>query len=431
MLVERVAAYIRKEDLLIPGEKVVIALSGGADSVALLHILLALGYNCEAAHCNFHLRGEESDRDEAFVRDLCHSLKIPVHVMQFDTQVYAREKHLSVEMAARELRYTWFDDLLSQLSASAIAVAHHQDDSVETLLLNLIRGTGIHGLRGIPARNGSVVRPLLCITREELISFLDDLGQKYVTDSTNLSNEYTRNKIRLDLLPLLREINPEVDKKLAHTSQYLRQVSIIYDQAMEAARQRVQKPEGIHIRSLFKEVSPETVLFEILYPLGFPPAQIRKIFHSLQGRSGKQFTGTKGWKAVKDRELLLLVREDSSNETPPFQILTETIAVTPDFVIPREKQIACVDADKVVFPLEVRKWKQGDKFIPLGMKGKKLVSDFLTDLKFSLPQKEKQWVVCSDEKIIWVIGERIDNRFRINEQTKSVLVIRTVPLKPE
>ncbi|MCC8188942.1 MAG: tRNA lysidine(34) synthetase TilS [Bacteroides sp.] len=423
MLVNRVATYIQKEDLLPEQGKVLIALSGGADSVALLHILMNLGYTCEAAHCNFTLRGEESDRDEAFVRALCNTLDIPLYVKRFDTKNYASEKQLSIEMAARELRYDWFASLRQQLSIPVTAVAHHRDDSVETLLLNLIRGTGLHGLRGIPARNGTIIRPLLCTPREELIAYLDRLGQPYVTDSSNLTDRYTRNKIRLNLLPLLREINPGVDKSLIHTSDYLRQVSLIYDQAIEKAKERVQTEEGIRIGALLQETAPEALLFEILYPLGFAPEQIRTVFRSLPGQPGRQFIGSRGWRAIKDREMLLLVKTDTDKEVAPFRLVTETLFRTPDFVIPREKHIACIDADKIRASLEIRKWQPGDKFVPLGMKGKKRISDFLTDLKYSLPRKEQQWLVCCGDQIVWVVGERIDERFRIDEKTERVMLL--------
>ncbi|MCD8032239.1 MAG: tRNA lysidine(34) synthetase TilS [Bacteroides sp.] len=423
MLVNRVATYIQKEDLLPEQGKVLIALSGGADSVALLHILMDLGYTCEAAHCNFALRGEESDRDEAFVRALCHTLDIPLYVKRFDTHKYASEKHISIEMAARELRYDWFASLRQQLSVPVTAVAHHRDDSVETLLLNLIRGTGLHGLRGIPPRNSSIIRPLLCVTREELIAYLDRVGQPYVTDSSNLADKYTRNKIRLNLLPLLREINPGVDKSLMQTSEYLRQVSLVYDQAIEKAKERIQTPEGIRIGALLQEKAPETVLFEILYPLGFSPEQIRAIFSSLSGQPGRQFTGSRGWRTIKDREMLLLVRTDTGKELAPFRLVTETLFRTPDFVIPRDKHITCIDADKIHAPLEIRKWQPGDKFVPLGMKEKKLISDFLTDLKYSLPRKEQQWLICCGDQIVWVVGERIDDRFRINEKTERIMLL--------
>lgn len=239
MIKKRVKQYIEKEKLFSPESKVFVALSGGADSVALLRLLHSIGYRCEAAHCNFHLRGTESDRDERFVRGLCRELGIPLHTTHFDTTGYAAEKHVSIEMAARDLRYEWFEKLRVEYRADAIAVAHHQDDSVETMLLNLIRGTGIKGLLGIRPRNGSIVRPLLCATREEIIRYLRHIKQEYVTDSTNTEDEYTRNKIRLHLLPLMEEINPSVKKNLTETGSYLNEAYAIYHKGIADAKERV------------------------------------------------------------------------------------------------------------------------------------------------------------------------------------------------
>ena len=225
---ERVARYISQKKLFMPADKILVALSGGADSVALLCLLQTLGYECEAAHCNFHLRGEESDRDETFVRQLCTKRQVPLHTVHFDTLRTAEERHISIEMAARELRYEWFEKIRTKSNANVIAVAHHQDDSVETLLLNLIRGTGINGLRGIRSKNGHIVRPLLCLDRNEIINYLNRIGQDYVTDSTNLQDEYTRNKIRLNLLPMMQEINPSVKESILNTAEHLNEASAIY-----------------------------------------------------------------------------------------------------------------------------------------------------------------------------------------------------------
>jgi len=210
MLMKKVKEFIEKEDLFSKQDKILVALSGGADSVALTRILITLGYHCEAAHCNFELRGEESDRDEDFVRNFCRSLNIKCHSIHFETRRYADQQSISIEMAARELRYNWFSKICEESDCQVVAVAHHKDDSVETMLLNLIRGTGINGLLGIRPKNGNVVRPLLCASRQEVVAYLHRMNQTYVTDSTNLEDEYTRNKIRLNLLPLMEEINPSV-----------------------------------------------------------------------------------------------------------------------------------------------------------------------------------------------------------------------------
>lgn len=419
MKAEVVKQFIERNALFAPDERVLVALSGGADSVALLRLLCALGYDCRAAHCNFHLRGTESDRDEAFVRRMCREQGVTLYVTHFDTQEEARRRKVSIEMAARDLRYAWFEEVRKECGAAVIAVAHHSDDSVETLLLNLIRGTGLNGLRGIRPKNGRVVRPLLCMNRQEILTCLKEMGQTYVTDSTNLQNLYTRNKIRLDLLPLMQTINPSVKENLLKMTAHLEGVAHIYQQAVDEARRRVMTAEGISIEALEQECEPETVLYECLSPLGFRAAQVSEMYQSLKGQSGKEFVG-RGWRAVKDRRMLLLAPIEEMEE-PRLQ--WEERRLTSDFVIPRDKQVACLDADKLKAPLTLRRWRDGDTFVPFGMKGRKRVSDYLTDRKFSLLQKERQWVLCCGEEICWLVGERLDNRFRIDEGTKSVRIV--------
>lgn len=423
MIEKKIAQYIDNERLFPLNARIIVALSGGADSVALLRILHTLGYDCEAAHCNFHLRGAESDRDEMFVRKLCKTMRIPLHTIDFATEQYAIEKKISIEMAARELRYQWFAEIKEKTKANVIAVAHHQDDSVETVLLNLIRGTGINGLLGIRPKNGDIVRPLLCISRKEITDYLQNAKQEYMTDSTNLQDEYTRNKIRLNLLPLMQEINPLVKGHIIDTSNYLNDVNRIYNKGIEEGKQRVIEKGDIRIISLLKEPSPEALLFEILYPLGFNAAQTKNILAMLEGQTGKQFISKDGWRVVKDRELLLIDKK-KKQEIPPFCLIKEEKEYTKDFIIPREKHIACFDTDKLIGEINLRKWQTGDIFIPFGMKGKKKVSDYLTDRKFSIIQKENQWVLCCGDKIIWIVGERTDNRFRIDEKTKKVTVFK-------
>lgn len=423
MIERRVRQYIDSEHLFSMNAKILVALSGGGDSVALLRILHALGYVCEAAHCNFHLRGEESDRDEVFVKRLCERMGVPLHRIDFETERYAVENKISIEMAARELRYNWFAEIKKKTKADVIAVAHHQDDSVETVLLNFIRGTGLNGLLGIRPKNGNIVRPLLCVTRKEVMDYLQEMGQEYVTDSTNLQDEYTRNKIRLNLIPIMQEINPLVKKHIIDTSNYLNGIASIYIRGVEEGKIRVMANGNIRITALLNEPSPETLLFEILYPLGFNSAQTKNILSALKQQAGKQFISKDGWRVIKDRELLLIDKNEEK-EDPPFKFIKEEKEYTKDFVIPREKNIACLDADKLSGAIVLRKWQMGDVFIPFGMKGKKRISDYLTDRKFSIQQKEQQWVLCCEEKIVWVVGERIDNRFRIDENTKRIVILR-------
>ena len=425
---EVIQRTIERGGLFAPQSKLLVALSGGADSVALLRVLLQLGYPCEAAHCNFHLRGEESNRDEAFVRTLCQSLHVKLHVVHFDTVAHAREHRQSIEMAARELRYTWFSSLLqADDSLKHIAVAHHRDDNIETLLINLLRGTGINGLTGIPSVNGPIVRPLLEVSRADILDYLQHLGQDYVTDSTNLEDDFLRNKIRLNLLPMLEELNPSVRKTLADTIRHLKGVSRTYRQAMDAVLESlVQKvsADEMHARidGILSLQASENFLYEWLYPLGFNPSQIADIHQSMRAKQpGKRFL-SKEWEVLRDRDLLLVRRSDTVRAVPVLDV-----SVTPydaSFQIPASPEVACVDADLVELPLTVRRWESGDTFVPFGMKGKKSVCKYMTDRKFTLFRKENQYVVLSKGRVVWLVGERLDNRFRISGTTRRVCIIR-------
>lgn len=421
---QQVSQFIERKQLFTLSDKIIVTLSGGSDSVALLHILLSLGYTCIAAHCNFQLRGEESERDEEFVRKLCTTLHVELHTTRFTTTQYATENHLSIEMAARDLRYQWFEHLKSELGANIIAVAHHKDDSIETMLINLIRGTGINGLLGIRPKNGDIARPLLCISRTDILTYLKEIRQDFVTDSTNLQDEFTRNKIRLNLLPLMQTINPSVKENLIETSNHLNECATIYNKGIEDGKERVMHHHNILIEELLKEPSPEALLFEILYPLGFNSVQTKEILLSLRRQSGRQFI-SKDWRVIKDRDLLLIEKNKiEEKDEMPFHLIKKECERTDKFVIPRDKDTACLDADKIKAPITLRKWQKGDVFIPFGMKGKRKVSDYLTDRKFSIIDKEQQWILCSAGQIAWVIGERIDNRFCIDKETKHIIILK-------
>ncbi len=432
MVANKTALFIRQEQLFGLQDKIIVALSGGADSVALLRILLDIGYKVEAAHCNFHLRQDESDLDESFVYHICREQGVLLHTTHFDTRNYAASCQLSIEMAARELRYQWFEELRIQRKAQAIAVGHHQDDSIETVLLNLIRGTGISGLKGIRPKNGFVVRPLLCVNRKEITDYLDRIGQEYRTDSSNLSEEFTRNKIRLSLLPLLEEINPAIRRSLLHTTSHLAEAEAVYQHAISQAKKRVfipgetpteevKLPCGtISIEALLQEPSPESLLHEILTPYGFTPSQTGDVYYTLKGEPGKIFTA-KEWTLLKDRDTLFLYPTDTPAPLPLLCI--KKLARTKGFQVPRDPNIACIDAGKVKHVLSLRTWKEGDCFIPFGMKGRKLVSDFLTDRKKSRHEKKNQLIVTDGEQIVWVVGERIDDRYRITNDTEHLILV--------
>lgn len=429
--------FIEENQLLVKNsEPVLVGFSGGADSVALLTVLRKLGYACVALHCNFHLRGAESDRDEVFARELAGKFSIPFYSIDFETTAYAAEKHLSIEMAARELRYKWFDEMRGKLNAQAIAVAHHRDDSVETFLINLIRGTGIRGLSGIPSRNGFVVRPFLSVGRDDILKWLEQNRLPYVTDSTNLSDMYTRNFIRLRVLPLLEEIKPSVKETIARTAANLKAVEAIYNSAIESAIEKIEKDDRISIPELLSCPAPETILFELLGKYGFNRTQAQDIYRSLTGSPGKIFFSATH-RLVKDRDSLLLsplsdretesvffIKDEKDVGHLPVELSFEKIVFTKEHVIQKEKQIAYFDYDKIHFPLILRRWRKGDWFIPFGMKGRKKISDYFTDRKISLPEKEKIWLLCCGDDVIWIVGERSDGRYCLENTTKQVLIVK-------
>lgn len=434
-IITKVKEYIREKSLLTDNSKVIVGVSGGADSMALLHILIQLGYDCIAAHCNFHLRGEESDRDYLFVKNYCLEKNIQFVHTDFDTKAYMNEQLVSLEMAARELRYSWFEQIRKKYEADAIAVAHHQDDSVETVLINLIRGTGIRGLTGIPPANGYIVRPLLCLFQTEILEYLDVSETSYVTDSTNNENVYVRNKIRLDVIPLLKTINPAAVQSIAKTANHLAAAESIYSKAIEDAKSKLLHNNRIDIVLLKQQSEPLTILFEILHPYGFNIDTVENLFNSLDGISGKTFYSAE-YRIIKDRNTLILERSDKESENSSFIIYEEStsvdkpVSLTIEHLkseslseIEKNSRIIYIDKDKISFPLTIRRWKNGDRFTPFGMNGSKKVSDFFTDQKYSLTDKENAWLLCSDNKIVWIIGKRADNRFRITDKTTEIVKI--------
>ena len=416
--------FIGKNRLLTKEGLHLVALSGGADSVALLRVMMALGYRVEAAHCNFHLRGDESDRDEQFAKDLCDSSGVPLHLIHFDTAEYASLHQVSIEMAARELRYSYFRQLRHDIGAETVCVAHHRDDAVETLLMNLLRGAGIHGLTGIRPRNGDIVRPLLCVSRQEILQYLDSIGQDYVIDSTNLQPDVLRNKVRLNLLPLLEQMYPGASENIARSAYYLSEAEKVYNAEMANLTPREKK-------SILSAPSPLCLLHEWLSPLGFNRSQIDQILASLNGESGREFVSPTHILVI-DRESVVV--EPVSAPLKPLVIpepgtyrIDETAKIRIEEVgveagISRDPAIATLDAATVRFPLTLRTVEPGDCFQPFGMNGRKLVSDFLTDRKINLLTKRRQRVVVdASGAIVWLVGLRTDHRFRVTPQTSSIL----------
>ena len=436
-MLNKIADFIAKHQLLSRSGLHLIALSGGADSVALLHILRDLGYHIEAAHCNFHLRGAESDRDEQFVKKLCDSLNITLHLIHFDTAEYATLHQVSIEMAARELRYGYFRQLCQDIGAESVCVAHHRDDAVETFLMNLLRGSGIHGLTGIRPKNGPIVRPLLGVSRQEIEDYLHSIGQDYVTDSTNLHDDVLRNKLRLNVLPLLKEINPSAAENIDKTARFLQEAERIYDAAMQSALQSLVHTEGqvqsVSIKELLKQPAVGTFLHEWLSPYGFNSTQTQQIAECLDAEPGKTISSVSHTLLV-DREKLFI--EPVSEPVKPLRIpepgcyrfspkILFDVKSSSDITVSKSTDCITIDAANVQFPLTVRLVQSGDAFCPLGMEGHKLVSDFLTDRKATLLEKRRQLVVTSaNGDILWLVGHRPDHRYRITPSTTTVLRIK-------
>lgn len=436
---EKILKTIKSHQLLLQGEIVLVALSGGPDSVALLRALLNLGFPCEAAHCNFHLRGEESMRDDAFVMTLCTMLGVPLNKIDFDTKTYAAEHKISIEMAARDLRYAYFANLCKKKGIHKIAVAHHLNDNAETLLLNLLRGTGVRGLAGIRYLNGNVVRPMLDIRRIEILQYLNALQQDYVVDSSNLQDDVTRNKIRLRLIPLLNEISPSAETSIALTAQHMAEAAdyLAVSLAEEAKKVTLSTKNmllDVDVEKLQRVHSPHLLLFYLLQPFGFNSSQIQDVFQHMCDLSEAIYI-VPDTVLLRSRSHLLLYKEQKYAEDlfftmdacGTYKLPDGTLDISKLFMedlktIPTDSNVACLDADLVKFPLIVRRVKAGDRFVPFGMRGSRLLSDYMTDRKFSHFDKEQQCVVCSEGKIIWLVNERPANDVAIvRGKTKNVL----------
>ena len=418
----KVERYIDKHNLLNPNELYIVALSGGADSVALLLLLKNAHFNVHAAHCNFHLRGEESDRDEAFCVELCKGLGVELHRAHFDTREYAELHKVSIEMAARELRYKWFEQLRQDIGAAGICVAHHRDDSVETVLLNLVRGTGLRGLTGIQPRNGNILRPLLCVSRVEIETFLAEKGQKYVTDSTNWEADVQRNVVRLAVLPLLKRLNPAVAENIQRTAENLAEAQ----QVLNVAIANINSSNILNLSDLENYGSSEYLAFEWLKKYGFNGDQVRQI---LDSETGKIISSATGYDVLKDRGRLIVepalqplksmrIPEEGTynlDENKRFSVRKKPVYVS------KEPHIVTLDAAKIQFPLTIRRVEEGDWMQPYGMKGRKLLSDLMTDLKMTVFEKRRQLVVVDNQGVVvWAVGLRVADFVAVTEVTNEV-----------
>ena len=434
-MINKVRTYIEREIGLkasprggSEGTLVLVALSGGADSTALLLIMKELGYRVKALHCNFHLRGDESDHDQAFVEELCRQQQVPMSVRHFQTEEEAKRRGISIEMAARNLRYEWFREELEALpkggnGEGVLAVAHHRDDQAETLLINLIRGTGLRGLVGMRPMHDGIIRPLLCLSREEILAYLEQKGQSYVTDSTNSERIAQRNRIRLDLIPMLQSINPAAVEHLSLACDIVRQSLPYYKKGIEVAFQELGiTADSFPLSALTPNpysLIPNPLLHEWLAGKGFNSTQEEEILQAAKSQVGKMWHSNTHT-VLCDREALLLhkrsAEEKSGRGLQLHQEIVPCIGETgPD--------VAYFDADLLTAPIEVRPVREGDAFVPFGMKGRKLVSDYLTDRKIDRLQKARTFVATCGDDIIWLIGHRSDNRYRVTESTKRILKI--------
>lgn len=444
IMLKKIKQFIIENSLLSESDRVLVALSGGPDSVCLLLALRELGYSIAAAHCNFQLRGKESERDEKFVRLLCDELGIQLHLTHFDTTTYAQEQRVSIEMAARELRYGFFSKMMREKEYTKTAVAHHSDDNIETMLINLMRGTGIKGMRGILPKNGQIVRPLLCCNREEILSYLKAQRQDYVTDSTNLATDFIRNKIRLQLIPLMQTIVPSVKNTLITTISNLMEESKVYNSCIKRMEEECSfvDNEGtlrISKEGLWRSPSPISLLHETLEGCGFNRTQLKQIISSLD-KTGKRFF-TQQFQLYIDRDYLYVSEIDDTpvlNTTisveqaegrfdlPYGMVIRYHILSVDKLNMQEDNAHAYFDLKKTGTELSIRPCCSGDRFVPFGMRGSKLVSDLLTDLKLPATEKERQLVLTSGERIAWVVGRRSSNEFRIDEGTTKVLEMQVI-----
>ena len=424
--------YIHENKLFDTKSKILLAISGGIDSVCLADLLIRSGYNVEFAHCNFKLREEESDQDEIFVSDLANKNKIPFHHISFDTNHYALSNKLSIQMAARELRYEWFEKVRREISADYIAIAHNQNDNIETFFINLINGTGLKGLRAIQNKNNFIVRPLMFASRNQIGEYVKSKSLNFREDSSNKSKKYQRNKVRHDLMPLLKQINPSIENTIADEIEIIKNTYSIFKEQVDRVVKEIscQTDDGIKIskNKLIKLEPIDTYLYEILNVFGF--TDLKSIKNSILSNPGKQFF-SKSHRLLIDREFIfiekiednffkhILIDESTLILSSPLNI---SFKISSNNQIDKIKDTACFDYEKLVFPLVIRKWKSGDKFIPSGMKGFKKLSDYFIDNKINRLLKEKTLLICSNDDIIWVIGHRIDERYKATSKTKKMYI---------
>ena len=437
-MIQKLTAHINTNVPFLKDKKLLIAISGGLDSVVLYHILTSLNFDISLAHCNFNLRGKESDLDEEFVKKLSQKTSNQIFTKLFDTEKYSKDNKLSTQIAARELRYTWFQELVEKHNFDYILTAHHADDNLETFLINLTRGTGLEGFTGIPKINGNIVRPLLPFSREEILKYAKENKIEWREDASNASTKYTRNKLRHQVIPVLKEINPSLLSSFEKTLENLQESQqILEDRIDEVSSEIIETKEAItkiNIDKIQQLSNPKAYLYQLLKNHSF--TEWNDVYDLLSAQSGKQVF-SKTHRLLKDRDFLMLTKkevssfikdsfeitENQSKITQPIQLTFEEIQENST----ENKQTIYVDKDLLKYPLLVRKWQNGEYLYPTKMQGKKKLSKFFKDDKFSLLEKENTWLLCNaDNEIIWVINHRQDRRFSTTSSTRKTLKITTL-----
>jgi len=443
-LLQRFRESVQQQNLFYQKDKLILAVSGGVDSVVLCELCKEAGYDFVIAHCNFQLRGEESSRDETFVRGLGKKYGTEVFVKKFDTEKYALENKIGIQEAARDLRYAWFEELRQEKKFSFLLLAHHANDNIETALMNYCRGTGLRGLEGMPAISANIRRPLLAFWKEELIEFAKKNRLEFVEDTSNKSSKYTRNLFRNEIIPLISKAYPQATSNLQDNIDRFKEVGRLYDLLTTEFKKKLCKIKNDEVYIPVKQLMSyqnKALIFEIISDYGFTEKQVEEVAKLAESESGKFIQSPNASVRIIKFRNWFIISKHESRETTTFvveaeakqlktqsgQMKIERIPFTPDYQLPTADYIACLDADEISFPLILRRMKQGDYFYPLGMRKKKKLARFFIDQKLSKPDREKIWVLEMNKKILWVVGLRIDDRFKITDKTKSILKISLHP----
>jgi len=428
--------FIEQQQLFTGGNRILLAVSGGKDSVLMLHLFKAIGVNIGVAHCNFNLRADEAQRDEHFVALLASNLGLPFYVTHFETKKYAARHKISTQMAARELRYNWFEEIRSAEGYDYIALAQHQNDAVETVLINLVRGTGISGLHGILPKRDKLIRPLLFLNRQQVNEIVAKNNIGFVEDSSNLSTNYTRNKLRLQVVPHLQEINPYLEKTFTENIGRFAEIETFLNLEVQKWRDKIldKRADGIYIdlKDIASLNPQKLLLYELLKPFGFSENVVQEILDSLKALSGTHFFSV-SHQAIINRNNLVIVAKDAvvianqfihpDTASIVFKNNEITMAFSSDVKFDGDAARAFVNADKLIYPLVLRSWQNGDKFIPLGMRNAKKVSDYFIDEKLPLHLKSTTPILVNGNgEIVWIAGMRQDNRYKLTPATKKVAI---------